>query len=943
MESNKHLIEDKGHGKVFVNKTKTFVPVDHQKRAMKKLDEVNKHDSFSEIISIPTGGGKTFVSAYWLLKNAVNEGKKILWIAHRKILLDQALNTFKNHAIKKELTNREDFSFCIVSGDAKNHSRLNDLKIDDDILIISKESLGYGIEKNEKFAKWISSTDPLYMVIDEAHHATARGYQSILKYIKSRVRNLKLIGLTATPFRTNEKENSLLREIFNNKLLFKVDLSDLIKNKFLATPEFKYIPSGFSWNEKISSADLKRISFNDSLPENIMNGMIDNYPRNNRIVQTYIKDYKKYGQTIVFALNVTHAIQLSNTFNDAFKKEGLDLKADYVVTKTDSNLQSSSNSNEENANKIEDFRQEKIQVLVNVQILTEGVDLPKTKTVFLTRPTISRTLMTQMIGRALRGGQSGTESAYIVSFIDEGNLSLINWQTPECIYDGDFKYEKGEKIKTASKNKDINYIGIEKIEEFSQLLNDSLDNSEYESLPFIERIPVGKYVFSYLEPLVDDKGTPSGEDNSVDYVIMVYNSSKAIFEKLIGDLEKIFNELGIERGVYLNLDAITSIEKRCRGYFPMDIIPSYNEIDIIHLIKYFNYNDADLILFSFDQMTDIANDVSKLASAYNNVNCLDADKNIEIYWRDPLFFFSSTKKKKQDYDKTFLLHSFFGNLENLRTAVRKEAIRQMSLDNSSAQPNKVMHELLEFQEAPIAKLNETKEGKKFWLTLQNLVYKENINKYGKCTCEECLKDKGPFNIDHIRPVNLGGIINTTDNLQILCSSCNSRKGDKPLKIYNNFYFQPKDIAYYLYKYENIGNTGYEDIVSILYSKHSDLVIKPYRKRKNDFLAEVKSNIEALRENVSDMNIYDIFGNTFSSFFLFKKSVLDLITDSSSEWTDILFSKLDEEFFNDRKKARTYLEAAIKFYNLACYSRTYKVQKFESFEKCDSDRVYVQFY
>ena len=66
------------------------------------------------------------------------------------------------------------------------------------------------------------------------------------------------------------------------------------------------------------------------------------------------------------------------------------------------------------------FHKKKLDVLINVNILTEGTDLPQTQTVFLARPTVSRVLMTQMVGRALRGvSAGGTKEAYIVSFIDD--------------------------------------------------------------------------------------------------------------------------------------------------------------------------------------------------------------------------------------------------------------------------------------------------------------------------------------------------------------------------------------------------------------------------------------------------------------------------------------------------------------------------------------------
>ena len=85
-------------------------------------------------------------------------------------------------------------------------------------------------------------------------------------------------------------------------------------------------------------------------------------------------------------------------------------------------------------------REGKVKVLVNVNILTEGVDLPQTKTVFLARPTVSTILMTQMIGRALRGeAAGGTSSAYIVSFVDNWN-EHIAWVNPDSLFSGNNEF-----------------------------------------------------------------------------------------------------------------------------------------------------------------------------------------------------------------------------------------------------------------------------------------------------------------------------------------------------------------------------------------------------------------------------------------------------------------------------------------------------------------------
>lgn len=173
--------------------------------------------------------------------------------------------------------------------------------------------------------------------------------------------------------------------------------------------------------------------------------------------------------------------------------------------------------------KIESYRAGKIQVLVNVNILTEGVDLPQTKTVFLTRPTVSTVLMTQMVGRALRGEKAGgTSIAYIVSFIDNWN-DKIAWVNLNTLFTGttdfddkDFEYQK----------RIITLISVAKIEEFAAILNNNIDTTKLEAVPFIQRIPFGMYAFQYIN------------ENGIDfsYQVMVYDSTKNAYENFMAAL-----------------------------------------------------------------------------------------------------------------------------------------------------------------------------------------------------------------------------------------------------------------------------------------------------------------------------------------------------------------------------------------------------------------------
>ena len=86
-------IEVKSNGTIVAKKgTNPRVPYNHQKDAMSKLSLIDKEKSFSTLVVLPTGGGKTYTASTWLLKNAIDKNKKIIWIAHRQILLEDMNN-----------------------------------------------------------------------------------------------------------------------------------------------------------------------------------------------------------------------------------------------------------------------------------------------------------------------------------------------------------------------------------------------------------------------------------------------------------------------------------------------------------------------------------------------------------------------------------------------------------------------------------------------------------------------------------------------------------------------------------------------------------------------------------------------------------------------------------------------------------------------------------
>ena len=212
-------IEVKSNGRIRAKKgTNMRTPYPHQKEAMRKLSIINEEKSFSTLIVLPTGGGKTYTASTWLLKNAIDQKKKILWIAHRQMLLDQAAESFQKFAYAEAMPHISEFTYRIVSG-ASSHDRSVDITAKDNILILSKDSIGRNLDRLDC---WLKGEKELFVIVDEAHHSTAKTYRKILDYVKQKVENVKLIGLTATPFRTSESEAGLLAKIYKDGVIIRI-------------------------------------------------------------------------------------------------------------------------------------------------------------------------------------------------------------------------------------------------------------------------------------------------------------------------------------------------------------------------------------------------------------------------------------------------------------------------------------------------------------------------------------------------------------------------------------------------------------------------------------------------------------------------------------------------------------------------------------------------
>lgn len=189
----KYLIkkEDENYGKVVKldrimveNKNAQLVKVingrnprslyEHQVEAITELDKLDNKTKFRSLLVQPTGGGKTLTAAYWVLKNALDKKKKVIWVAHRYLLLEQAAEAFMKNCYSDVMIQETDFIYRIISG---MHNKPVHIKAEDVVLFASKDSITRNLDL---LGKWLKNQD-VYLIIDEAHHATAKSYRRCLR------------------------------------------------------------------------------------------------------------------------------------------------------------------------------------------------------------------------------------------------------------------------------------------------------------------------------------------------------------------------------------------------------------------------------------------------------------------------------------------------------------------------------------------------------------------------------------------------------------------------------------------------------------------------------------------------------------------------------------------------------------------------------------------
>lgn len=309
-----------------------------------------------QLIEAATGTGKTYIGV-----NIAREFASTLFLVHRQELLSQTIRTAKAAGIKAK-------DMGVIWGD--RHEA-------DKPFVVGMIQTVYS-----RLGK-IPSRQFECAIFDEAHHATARTWRAVAEHFTPKLR----LGLSATPERA---DGAPLNDLFD-EISYSLDIRTAIAEGLLVKPLACQIRTSTSLDGvKVLAGDFNEGGLQEA---------VDTPERNQLVADKYL-EYAKGRKALIFAAGIEHAANLAG----AFCKQGI--KADHVY-----------GNDPRREAKLKAFAKGKIKVLTNAMVLTEGFDQPDVGAVLLARPTKSRPLFAQMLGRGLRLAP-GKENCVVLDFVD---------------------------------------------------------------------------------------------------------------------------------------------------------------------------------------------------------------------------------------------------------------------------------------------------------------------------------------------------------------------------------------------------------------------------------------------------------------------------------------------------------------------------------------------
>lgn len=627
---------------------------------------------------------------------------------------------------------RRNLTARVVSG-APGHHGPRHIEASDDVLIATHQTLVNAFRLDH--ARWLAFLKSarrtgLVVVFDEAHHAPANTYRALVERIREAVPETSVLGLTATPDYYDPKRAGWLRELFPQGVVHRTDFQQLLLAGVLAEPHFSRCPTRFKPSPSADVVREMKTRFGD-LPEEIVTRIAMNNARNALIAQHWLDGRAEFGPTIIFAdrWEQCEAIKVH------LDRGGARVGAVYHHTARSSDG-GRAEALRSNAKALDAFRAGELDVLINVRMLTEGTDVPSAQTVFLTRQTTSRILLTQMIGRALRGPKfGGTPHAEIVSFIDEWGDALpwAEWEMPHG--------ETQDAPQAARSQRDIQLVSVELVRSFVR----ALESTPARAGTFLSWIPVGWYETAYAAQR-EDLDDEDDEVESTRRLVMVFEGERDAFATLLREVSGPslvpFVSPDLDSGRATRLAA--PFVKR---YFRDGSRPGATPVtDVAHVLRHFAQHGAAPLFHPFARRED--HDLDAFAR-----NIIERDLG-------PRRVYEVAEKEFSRDDRLWraLFEDGFASFKAaLDAAVSRAA--SSSVDAPRAPASSLSAELgpgdREVSEAT-----------------RDAVFERNP------TCVACGADRR-LQVDHVVSYFHGGA-SDVENLQTLCRRCNVRKGTESI-------------------------------------------------------------------------------------------------------------------------------------------------------------------
>ena len=335
----------------------TIQPNEVQEVALERLDEGRSLGHKTGLIILATGLGKTFLSGFDI---QATKSKRVLFVAHVVNILLQTKNGFED-LMKDRINEMELFS-------------TNSLDSNKNIFFATVQA----IARKQHLVKFPKDFFD-YIVIDEAHHAAARTYQALIDYFEPK----SLLGLTATPFRGDEKD---VMSCFGDNVFYEMNQEQAIKEGYLADIEY------MGFHDNVDYSDIKWNGSKYDIDD--LNRKLMISERDKSIIDKYQIKSNASEKTIGFCTSIEHADYMSDVFN----KAGITSIA--IHSKSESSRSRFSSSERDTL--LQRFKDDEFEVAFTVNMFNEGVDIPDVSTILMLRPTDSLTIFIQQIGRGLR-------------------------------------------------------------------------------------------------------------------------------------------------------------------------------------------------------------------------------------------------------------------------------------------------------------------------------------------------------------------------------------------------------------------------------------------------------------------------------------------------------------------------------------------------------------